>query len=367
MTEPVIPDYDGACVASIVPSLLGARARDWLPEPAREARTVVLFVIDGLGWSEIQKHRARLPNISSMHGGPITSVVPSTTASVLTSITTGVAPAEHGIVGFRMRVGVHTLNVLRWTTTPDGPAPDPVSMQPVKPFGGKSVPVVSRSHFKVTGFSDAHMRGVRYFGWFATSTLVERCRLLAASGEKFVYAYYDGIDHLAHARGLADSFYEVELDFVDRMVGDLLEVLPESAALLVTADHGQVDLPDDSWVSLGEDLLSLAEAHSCDARFRFLHAREGASGDLLAGARERFTDRAWVYSREELLESGALGPARPRDDVVARIGDVVLAARAPVAFVDPALPEEVRLRSGHGSMTREEMLVPLIAARGRAR
>jgi hypothetical protein len=49
----------------------------------------------------------------------------------------------------------------------------------------------------------------------------------------------------------------------------------------------------------------------------------------------------------------------------ARVGDVVLAARAPIAFVDPALPQEVRLRTGHGSMTEDEMLVPLLAGRGR--
>ena len=72
-----------------------------------------------------------------------------------------------------------------------------------------------------------------------------------------------------------------------------------------------------------------------------------------------------MWSRTELLDEGLLGTGAT-GSVPGRIGDVVLAARDAVAFVDPALPKEVELRSGHGSLTPDEMLVPLVAARGRA-
>ena len=72
-----------------------------------------------------------------------------------------------------------------------------------------------------------------------------------------------------------------------------------------------------------------------------------------------------MWSRAEVLDEGLLG-AGATGSVPGRIGDVVLAARDPVAFVDPALPNEVQLRSGHGSLTPDEMLVPLVAAQGRA-
>ena len=45
---------------------------------------------------------------------------------------------------------------------------------------------------------------------------------------------------------------------------------------------------------------------------------------------------------------------------------MILAPRDPVAFVDPDLPNEARLVGAHGSLTADEMLVPLLAARGRA-
>jgi hypothetical protein len=363
----VAPDYAGACVSNIVPALQGRAPRDWLPPLARDSEQVVLFVIDGLGWQALAEHRELLPTLAAMEGGAIGTVVPSTTSTVLTSITTGAAPAEHGIVGLRMLDGERTLHVLRWLVDGNAPPPDPERFQPVAPFGGRPVPVVTRSHFRKSGFTIAHLRGVRYFGWFATSTLVERCRRLVAEGETFVYAYYDGVDHLAHVRGLNDGFYHVELAFADRLAADLLDVLPSSAALLVTADHGQVHLDPGAWTQLPDDVAGHVRLHAGDARFRFLYAKAGEQDRLLESCRDHLSELAWVYSREELMASGLLGRKRPVPDIAARIGDVVLAARAPVAFIDPAFPEEVRLRSGHGSITADEMLVPLLAARGRAR
>ena len=87
---------------------------------------------------------------------------------------------------------------------------------------------------------------------------------------------------------------------------------------------------------------------------------------MRAGRRE-YGDRAWVWSREQLLDEGWLGPGPVTGGVRRRIGDVVLAARDPVAFVDPTLPGEAELLAGHGSVTPDEMLVPFVAARGTRR
>ena len=179
-----------------------------------------------------------------------------------------------------------------------------------------------------------------------------------------MYAYYPGVDEIAHAHGLHDGYYDAELAFVDRLVGDVLTALPPSATLLVTADHGQVHLGEDAWLPLGAT-GDFVEECSGDGRFRYLHARRGAAADLLAAARDEHGDRAWVLSREELLDGGWLGPP-PSAVIGRRIGDVVLAARDAVGFVDPELPREAELRSAHGSLTAAEMLVPLLGGHGGA-
>ena len=117
--EPLLPTYDGACITNVVPALLepGDDAPPWLPAVAAEADRVVLLVLDGLGWTQLQSRRHLTPTLASMEGGPITTVAPSTTATALTSITTGMTPGQHGVVGYRLAVEGEVLNVLRWSTT----------------------------------------------------------------------------------------------------------------------------------------------------------------------------------------------------------------------------------------------------------
>jgi hypothetical protein len=364
--QPVRAVYDGPGIASLMPALLGARDPSWLPAPLADASTVVVLVLDGLGWEALEQHPSLLPTIASLEGGPVTSVVPSTTAAALTSITTGLAPSEHGLVGFRMRIEGGVMNVLSWSGEGKSVhAPDPGLVQRHAPFRGRPIPVVTRSEFRATGFTEAHLRGASFHGWRAVSTIVERCRELTASGEPIVYAYYPGIDEVAHGFGITGGYYTGELAFADRLVSDVLDALPASAAVVVTADHGQVNLTDDSWIALDDGVAALVEECAGDARFRYLYARRGAASDLLAVAREVHGADAWVMSREQLEDEEWLGP-RPSGAIRRRLGDVVLASSGPTAFVDPALPREARLRSGHGSMTRAEMLVPMVAGRGRA-
>lgn len=362
--DPVRPDYGGAAITGLVPALVGGQAAPWLPACVSGARSVVLLLVDGLGWDAVEAHRSRLPVLDSLEGGPITTVAPSTTASALTSLTTGLAPSQHGLVGFRMRVEDEVLNVLRWQTSGNRRPPEPFTVQRHTAFLGREVPVVTRSEFRNTGFTDAQLRGARFIGWNAVTSLVEHCRRLVDSGERFVYGYYPYLDTVAHEYGLYESFYELELEAVDALVGRLLEVLPDSAAVLVTSDHGQVQLGPGGWIELHE-LAPLIGMYAGDARFRYLYARPGAAVELAAAAREHVGHAAWVLTREELLSEGWIGPA-PEGPIGRRVGDVVLAAREAVGFVDPTMPQETNLISMHGSLTPDEMYVPLLGGRGRA-
>jgi predicted AlkP superfamily pyrophosphatase or phosphodiesterase len=97
-----------------MPALVGGQEAPWMPAGVTDADSVVLLVLDGLGWSAIEEHRASLPTLAAMDGGPITTVVPSTTATALTSIATGLAPAQHGIRGFIHRQQQRFSNGLEW-------------------------------------------------------------------------------------------------------------------------------------------------------------------------------------------------------------------------------------------------------------
>jgi hypothetical protein len=360
--EPVRPDLDGASVAGLVPALLAHPRHEWLPAAAREAASVVLLVLDGLGWHAVEEHRDLMPNIAAMDGGRITTVVPSTTSTALTSIATGLAPAQHGLLGYRIVVSGAVLNVLRWEYPNGKRPPPPFDVQRHSAFLGREIPVVTRAEFRSSGFTNAHLRGAHFVGWHTTATLVEHSRQLVAAGERLVYAYYPGVDTVAHEFGLRNEFFTRELHSVDALVGELRDALPESSTLLVTSDHGQVHLEPENWIEL-DAIAPLVDMMAGDGRFRYLYARRGGAKELVEAARSAVGDRAWVMSRRELLDGGWLGEGAT-GTIPGRVGDVVLAAREPVAFTDPNLPTETRLRSGHGSLTPDEMYVPLLAARG---
>lgn len=373
--EPVLPDYGGACIDSVVPALVdvlaGAPPPPWVPRTAAAADQVVLLALDGLGFEQLTARAALAPTLVGADGAdrPITSVAPSTTACALTSLTTGCTPARHGLLGYRLAAADdQVLNVLRWTVGRADPRDarrlvPPRTVQPCTPFPGttRPVPVVSREGFGSTGFTAAHLGDAPLTPYAVTSTIAVEVRRLLAAGHRLTYVYYDGIDKVAHAYGLGEHF-DAELAAADGLVAELAALLPRRAALVVTADHGQVDVGPAVEV-LGPDVMDGVRLLSGEGRFRWLHAVPGAAADVALAARERYGDRAWVVTRQAAVEDGWFGGGLA-PDVAARLGDVALVPHEPIAFLDPADTGESRLASRHGSLTPAEMLVPLLALGG---
>lgn len=362
-TQPRVPDYAGACVSNVVPTLLGVR-RDgdwpaWMPTSLREVSRVVVLVLDGLGWHQLAERSSVAPTLAAMDGRMLTTVCPTTTVTALTSIVTGATPGEHGLIGYRIDFAGSVVQMLRWADD-RGDARRrvvPEIVQPCPAFLGSRVPVVSKAEFEGTAFTDAHLRGVKHHGWRAASSIAVEVRNLLAAGEKFVYCYYDGVDKVAHERGFG-AYYDAELRAADQLVADIIGMLPADSALVVTSDHGQVHVGDAT--KFLDDAVTAAVRHqSGEGRFRWLHVRDGATNDVIAAARAAHGHEAWVMSRDELLDGGWFGP-RVHTDVRRRCGDVAVIARADVSFDDPAEHSAFDLQCRHGALTDAEIDVPLL-------
>ncbi len=365
---PDLPDYAGACVCNVVPALLEpgpgedgsvAAPYAWMPDVLADADQVVLLIIDGLGYEQLRTRTASAPTLAAMDGGPIHTVAPSTTATALTSIATGTTPGVHGVIGYRIAAQGEVLNVLRWNT-PQGDARSripPESLQLVEPFCSQRPPTVTRAEFEGSGFTRAHLRGARPHGYRMLSTMIVELRRLLDAGEPFVYTYYEGLDKVAHEYGLGEH-YEAELVAVDRLVAEVSALLPRGAALVITADHGQVEVGD-RIIELDRGVTPHLAMQSGEGRFRWLHARPGRTRQLLEAARVH-SDVAWVLSRDEIIAQQWFGP-HVSAEAVRRLGDVALVAREPVSFHDPRDTGPFQLVGRHGSVTADEMRVPLLA------
>lgn len=361
--EMAIPDYQRACVSNLVPALLEHRmlGEGWIPDRVLDAEQVVVLLIDGLGWNQLAARQHLAPVLAASEGQAITTVAPTTTAAALTSIATGAPPGDHGVVGYKIRTGGETLNALRWATE-NGDARQriiPSDIQVLPPFGNRNPVTINPSQFATSGFTMAHLANTRFRGYGAISTLVYEIAHAIGEGERFVYAYYDGLDRVGHERGHGAPF-DAEYVFVDRLVAEVRRQLPDDVALVVTADHGQVHTGD-ALIPIDGSVMRHTLAISGEARFVWLHANPGAADLLLDAALAAHQGDAWVLSVDEVLSRGLLG-GRVSSDARGRLGEVAMIAKSNVALVDPGAPDSI-LIGRHGSLTADEVFVPLLCPR----
>ncbi len=388
---PPVPDYRGAGITNVVPSIFLHLARtrgslfsrssseieekvftinpgltpdleSWVPEEVSDASQIVLLVLDGLGFTQLVRCSDALSNLPLFSQRRISSVAPTTTATALTSISTGATPATHGLLGYRMRLdGDKVMNSLSWSMSPDSDsrAPKPEDVQSKIPFLNFWPKVVTKAQYQHTGFTKAHLRNTQIFDYRLPSTMVDHVEELLRGGEAFVYAYYEGIDTVAHEYGLRDCYLE-ELRFVDYLLGRLVSSLPRGALLLVTSDHGQVEVPA-APIELDERILESTRVLSGEGRFRWLHLKGGHLDKVVEICNELYGSDAWVVTRDQLIQGGYYGSSAENGFQVSRLGEVALIAKTNVAFYDPLDTGPYNLVCRHGSLTEDELQVPLLS------
>jgi hypothetical protein len=370
--EFVDPAYGDRSLADVVPAVAAALG---VPGAAGstptglvlpDAPAYVVFLVDGLGSELLRRYAHAAPYLSSLLEGatPGTAGVPSTTATSLTSLGTGLMPGTHGLVGFTSRIpGTDDLlNALFWDK-----GVDPLEWQPHDTAfarlakAGVAVANVNKRDFAGTGLTVAAHRGADYVG---ADRVGERiAAVLASSAQRpgLTYVYDADLDWTGHRFGVASTQWLQQLAMVDAEAEQMREALPAAVRLVVVADHGMVDSPQESRVDVDEDpaLRAGVRLVGGEARFRHLYCDGGAVDDVVATWREVLGERADVLTRAEAVARGWFGPLTPA--VAPRVGDVVVACRGDLGIISSVdFPYENTLVGLHGSLTPAEMLIPVL-------
>jgi predicted AlkP superfamily pyrophosphatase or phosphodiesterase len=371
----VRPAYGAGSLAEVLPSALaaiGGPGADPLGLRAAlgEPRRVAVLLVDGLGWHQLPVAHPFAPTLESLNGRPLTAGFPSTTPTSLVTLGTGVPPGAHGVVGFFLNVpGTdRVLSHIRWDADPD-----PVEWQPVDPVfvraasAGIATTVVSRPEFEGSGLSVAAYRGAAFRGATGPDEVASAVlSALSSEPRALVYGYHGDVDRTGHDHGIDSPEWRDAVAGVDRMVRMIAEGLPSDAALLVTADHGQLNIPAGRRIDMANDprLRAGVAVVAGEPRVRYLHTVRGATADVLAAWRTVLGPAAWVGSREEAVGQGWYG--RVSFDALARIGDVVAICRDDYVVLATGLePAPIaRMVAFHGSYTAAEMEIPLLVVRG---
>lgn len=373
---PVLPDYQGGWIGAVLPAAATALGgRDFAPTlPLPPAQRVVVVLVDGLG-EELLAHTSSAPFLTDRPRRILTASVPSTTATSMGSFGTGLPPAGHGLAGYVVLDPQRDalLNQLRWH-----PGTDPLRWQPHHTVferlaaQGISSLALGNPEFAGSGLTRAAHRGADFVGVKRLVSRVDTAlsALRDPAGPRLIYLYWGQVDLIGHLYGTRSPRWKRSVAALDRQLRRLAEGAPEGTTVLLTSDHGMVDVAADNRIDLQlrPELRQGVRLIGGEPRLLQLYCEQGAGPEVALRLSQALDGQAWVRTRDEAERQGWFGPVGMAlaDAVRPRIGDVLVAARGNFTLVDSAVMEEQELKlvGYHGSLTAAEMLIPLVTLTG---
>jgi hypothetical protein len=244
---------------------------------------------------------------------------------------------------------------------------DPATWQRVQTIFERSPAVssfaVGLPEYDGSGLTRAILRGAEYVSADSPAERVSRALELAArQPANLVYCYLPELDKAGHRHGVASDEWVSALESVDAALAAAR--IPDHVGALVTADHGMIDVPPHRHVLLTDEDPRVQGVSHIGGEPRLLHVylQEGEDAAAAAVRWEALSGAtAEVATRGSAVAAGVFGPAVD-EEVLPRIGDVLVAARGTWAFYDDRLSDKrPQLMIGqHGSTTPEETVVPFI-------
>ena len=376
---PPAPAYGSRSVAEVLSSAAASLGVDGFTNALNlpPASRVCVVVADGLGRNLLKQKSAHTPFLRSvLQAGQgdvpvwLDSAFPSTTAAALSSLGTGLPPGQHGMVGYDVLDPVQdkVVNLLgNWDA-----GVDPFTWQPhptvmERAAGHVDVTTISLPQFADSPMTRAALRGGRFVsGTTSHARTAAAAEAMAGKGPALMYFYLNELDKAGHRYGCQSEQWEHQIEELDATVKRLSTSLPAGTTILLTADHGMLDIPEQHRIDYAaEPALVEGVRHTAgEPRMVHLYLEEAAGTPgrerLLAAWRNRFGNRIWAFTREEAVAAGLFGAVRI--GVEGRIGDVMIAARESLALYDTrrSRPTAMEVVGQHGSLTKAEREVPLL-------
>ena len=374
------PDYAGGSLVNLIASIVAARGGHALHSPLknlqhealRDARNLVLLVIDGLGDNYLMRRGAG-GALARRRRASMTSVFPSTTASAITTTYTGCTPLEHGLTGWFTYFGEAgcVAAALPFRSRGDmlplarrGVTPEQIYVSPSL-FGDLPVRSIVVTHKDIidSEYNSRHCRGAQKIAYETLDELVANVAAAVKSGgdRKFVYSYWPVYDMLSHRFGSDSPEAFAALQAIDAAFEVLLARLSGTeSAVIATADHGFIDVPPEDSLELPAFLASDLRFPLCGER-RVVYCYVHQPKTFLEKAKDWLGERADVMPSRALLDEGWFGPGTPHPRFAERIGDVALVMRGRTTVKDWTAGESRHLHIGnHGGTHEDEMLIPLV-------
>ncbi len=332
-----------------------------------ESQRSCLLLVDGMGNDVISTFGSQFPTIASLHqSSTLSSTFPSTTATALATLGTGVMPGIHGMLGYTIRVPRsgepgRLLNALKWDERVDPTMwqSQPTLYERAIADGIKSSYIAAK-RYEGTGFTRATLRGSEYLGANHTDDMVALAAKALSTPRSFAYLYVNNLDNAGHNDGVGSAKWMDALAFVEDLLKKLILALPTGSNLFVTSDHGMINVEEKLVLGKENSLMEDVTLLGGEPRARHMYIRDGAISDVTARYREFFGVRADLYTKESVAE---LIGGEVSLDSRERLGDLVVVPKGGLILIDPTRePQEGKMIGHHGGTSDAEVQIPLLRA-----
>ncbi|WP_277049655.1 alkaline phosphatase family protein [Ruania albidiflava] len=330
---------------------------------------VCVVLVDGLGWYNLTARAELAPFLAGSAPQQARCTFPSTTATNLAYLGTGREGGQTGMLGYTVRDhDGRVLNLVSWNRDVD-----PLRWQPVPTVfeqladAGRLAVSVGPWKFAESGLTRAALRGSEYSPAQSLADRVDGALSHLRDPEvDLVYLYWGEVDSAGHQHGWRSQRWAEKLRAADGELQRLARRVPPGTLLIITADHGMVDVPvaDRTDVADQDALAQDVDLLAGEPRAVHLYTRPAQAAAVARRWAEVLGERAQVLERDEVIAAGLVGPVAPAMRRV--LGDVLVVARGTHAVQDTRSgPREGSPMVGmHGALTAEEMTVPLIVLPG---
>lgn len=353
--------------ASALASLSGLQNPLNLPK----VKNSCVVLVDGLGSANIRERAGHAPFINSKlkTDGSIHCGFPSTTVTSLSSFSTGVLSGQHGMVGYRIidprnSEAINLLTEIPNQLEAEYWQPLETVSEQAKKLGFDCI-FIGPAEYENSGFTMATMRDSTYMPAKSIQdrfTLAEK--LLSTGSGKLIYLYVPELDQQAHARGFLSAEWSARLEDLESGLRGLVTASRKDSGVLLTADHGIVDVPKENHFYLDQVELEGLVNVGGDPRVLFLYFDRTPSESVREKIQKFLGKSAYVATQTELVQAGWFGEVK--EFSFQRMPQLFVIATSKSAFYhrDFAKRKSLEMIGQHGSVSPEELSVPLLRFAG---
>ena len=378
------PNYQNGSIVNLMSSIkraLGGKSKykplEFFDFSNISKKNIVLIIIDGLGYNYLTKYGKDSFLYKNLKG-KITSVFPATTASAMTTFSTGLAPQQHALTGWFMYLKeIGAVSVILPFTSRAGDLK--LSKGKIKYkdiynekrfFEDLKTASTSIKHkaYIDSEYSRLVDKGAKKLPFSNLNGFFRQISkaLNATNNKKYILAYWAKLDSLCHEKGTDSQEAKKHLNELDKKVKSLAKLLKnKNTVIIISADHGLIDTKEkDRIIELKNHprfVETLAMPLSGEPRVVYCYVKPQKVKEFENYVKTEFKNACEIYKSDDLVKNNYFGLFEPNEKLKDRIGDYVLIMKENYIMKDLVLGEEQHIYIGnHGGVSEEEMFVPLI-------